>query len=221
MPESKNIAEKIITFLRKKGSEAEVGGKNTAGMFGCHLSVVCRTLERLKAAGVIKAVTVPAPHRPIRYALNKEFREGDGWREALKRKFSDGKSDDSRSKQSTPVKTPKGGTCNDECLGVRKALLAELVGVYERLRVSQEENRTLHQNVAELQKRVGDLEDDIKSRNSVCRQLRNDVNQLETRLRELRNQTSQPPLPRVTGKNLMLDNSGVVTMPNEGLPDRR
>lgn len=221
MPKSanNNIASKIIAFLRETaGHEVEMGISSASTKFDCDPPTICRTLGRLRNAGIIKVTTGLNHQRPNRYALNEEFREeGDGWREALKlkRKSSGGKSE-----QSVPAKAPVNGRHDEECLGARKVLLEELVETHERLKAAQKEIQALRSTAAGLQKRVEDLEGEIESRNGACRQLRNDVNQLETRLLALRSQTSKP-LPKATGKNLTLDGSGVIIMPNEGLPDTR
>lgn len=225
MPENKDIAGKIIAFLRERGGEAEIKKEDTR-KFGCHFSVVYRALKKLKKAGIINVIAAPVHKKhPTRYKLDEKFREGDGWRDALKQKPAGDRTgagpDVTAPPRERPIQ-PEGaeraeGCHNEECLRARKALLEELVGVFGTLRASQEENQALRSTATELQKKVKDLEDEIKNRGSACHQLREDVKRLESQLRALRVQTSQPP---AAGTKLRFDGSGVVILPGEGLPDR-
>lgn len=224
MPKTnKDIAGKIVSFLREKDGEIEIGLNEAAKKFNSHPGTVSRIFKRLIGRGVIERTADPdltGTKKPARYALATLFREGDGWREALKRKSSGGKSKTGpgvaakHSERQTPERL-----CNEECLGARKVLLGELVEALERLKDSQEENRVLHLTVAELNNKVTELEDEIKSRGGACRQLREDVGKLETRLLTLRVQTSKPP--SAAGKTLRADNSGTIILPSEGMPDTR
>lgn len=214
MPKAnRDITGKIISFLREKDGETEIGLNEAAKKFNSHPGTVSRIFKRLIECGVIERTADPdltGTKRPARYALNDQFREGDSWREALKRKPSQ--------PAPAPAKTSHEACHSEECLRARKVLLEELVGVHERLKASQEENQILRSTVEELQNRVKDLEGEIQSRSSACHKLRDDVNRLDARLRTLRSQTSKLP-PPVTAKKLMADGFGVVTLPSEGLPD--
>ncbi len=215
MPKSgKDIAGKIVDLLREKGGETEIGLIGVAKKFDSHPGTASHILKRLIECGIIKKTAEPdltGTKRPARYALDERFKEGDSWREALKRKPS---------RQPTPAEVASEEPCSEGCLRARKILLVELVEVHERLKTCQEENRALRTTETDLQKRIEDLEGEAKSRGNACHQLRSDVEQLQSRLLTLRAQTSKPPSPRAA-KKLMIDGSGVVILPGERLPDTR
>ncbi len=210
----KDIAWKIVNLLREKGGETEIGLIGAGKWFDCHPGTVSHILGRLIECKVIKRTAEPdltGTKRAARYALDERFKEGDNWREALKRKSS----------RSAPTEAPDEACHGEECLRARKVLLEELLGTFERLKVLQEENQTLGSAVDRLQKEVGDLRSEAEKKGNVCHQLRSDVNQLESRLRALRIQTSQPPTTaRAVVKELKFDGSGAVILSGEGLPDR-
>ena len=211
MPKTgKDITGKIIAFLRERGGETEIGLIEAGKRFDCHPGTVSHVLDRLIECEVIKRTAEPdltGTKKPARYALDERFKEDDGWREILKRKSS----------QPGPTKASGEACHSEECLRARKVLLEELLGTFERLKTSQEENQDLRSAVEKLQKEVGDLRSEAEKKGNACHQLRNDVSQLESRLRALRIQTFQPS---ATGKKLKFDGSGTVILANEGLPDR-
>lgn len=223
----KDISGKIVDFLREKGGEAEIGLIGTAKRFNSHPGTISHILERLSGCGIIRKTAEPnltGTKRPARYALDEQFKGGDSWREALKRKSSGGKAETGPSviakpsEQPTPTKVPDDEKCHsEECLKARKVFLEELVDTFERLKISQEENQVLSLDVEKLQKEVGDLRNEAEKRGDACHKLRNDVDQLKSRLLTLRAKTSQLP---ATGRKLKFDDSGAVILPGERLPDR-
>lgn len=213
----KDIAGKIVNLLREKGGETEIGLIGTGQRFNCHPGTISHILERLIERKIIKRTAEPVltgTKRPARYALDERFKEGDDWREALKRKSSGGESGTS------PSKVSDGACHSEECLRARKVLLEELVGTLETLKALQEKNRTSRLTEADLRRRITDLESEAESRGKACLQLRKDVGLLESRLLTLKKQTSQPPKAAgVAVKELKFDSSGAVILSGERLPD--
>ena len=229
MPKAdKDIAGQIINFLRQNGGEAEIGLIGAGKRFDCHQGTVSHILCRLIERKVIKRTAEPnltGTKRPARYALDERFKEGDGWREALKRKSSGGKAEAGPgitaglSEQSTPAIPAKAHT-DEGCLKYRVALSRELVEVYEGL----EEARG---RIARLQNEIGQLQDEIKVKDRKIEDLtgeleaeaearKREINELafmDLQLRKLRDKTSNP------GKRIRFDGSGVIIAESEGLTD--
>jgi hypothetical protein len=229
MPASKDIVGKIVDFLRQNEEGAEVGIK-TAAKFDCHPSIICRALGKLSVLGVVKRVGPGNPRKghPARYVLDSRFAEGDSWRELFKRgrsrKESKAEPSGAIEPAAQPVAGEADGKCDsEECLNVKKALLGELVGIYEKLKTCQEENQTLRSSLMELQKEsakreqeLRDLSDRVEKMRKINFERRAEVEGLEARLKRLRTQTSQPPAGGIAG----FDISGCAIMQGEGLPDR-
>ena len=204
MPKAdKDIAGKIIDFLREKGGRAVFNQTKKAADFNCAQTVLGYSSRRLIEAGIVltSRPIKRGSHKPVEFILSDEFKEGDSWREALKRKSSGDKAE-------TGPGVPAEVCHSEECLGARKVLLEELLKTLERLKVLQEENKVLRSTEARLQKRIDNLEGEAKSRGNARRQLASEVTSLESRVGKLRTQT------------MSFDDSGVVILRGEERPDR-
>ena len=213
----KDVVEKIIDFLRKNDGRAVISQtKDAKPKFGCTLSLLNYWLHKLLEAGVIKtSKQLKAGVRKVEFVLAEEFREGDSWREALKQKSP------SKGPEAGPAEVHGSKCQNEECLRAREVLLEELVGTFRRLKTSQEDNRFLRSGILKLQKELTnmrqelrDLRDENKKKTKANLERRVEVEKLEAQLQKLRNQTSQ------RGATMNFDDSGVMILPNEGLPDR-
>ncbi len=220
MPKAdKDIAGKIVDFLRERGGETEIGLIGAAKRFNSHPGTVSHILGRLIERGIIRKTAKPdltGTKKPARYALDERFKEGDGWREALKRKFSGGKAETGPDvtaglpKQPTPVKAHT----DDECLQYRIALSRDLVEVYKRLEGAQGQIALLQDEIKAKDKKIEDLAGEIEAEAKARKREVNELATLDLQLRELKGKTS------ISKRLINLDGNGVMIAKSEGLPDR-
>ncbi len=220
MPKSSgDLAGMIIALLREKGGETEIGLIGAAKRFNSHPGTISRVIGRLIECEIIKKTAEPdltGTKKPARYALDEQFKEGDGWREALKRKSSGGKAEAGPGitaglpKQPTPAKAHT----DDECLQYRITLSRDLVEVYKRLEEAQDQIVRLQDEIKAKDKKIEDLTSEIEAEARARRKEVEELATLELQLRELRGKTSDPK------KLISLDNNGVIIARGEGLPDR-
>jgi len=216
----KDIAGKIVDFLREKDGNARVSMKEATNQWACSVQAAYYSLAKLRKAGIVKVLRKEEEKsdnrfRAVELALIDEYREGNSWRKALKRKSSGGESGASPGitarlpKQPTPAKAHT----DDECLQYRITLSRDLLEVYKRLKDAQGQIARLQDEIGAKDKKIEDLTGEIEAEAKARKREVEELATLELQLRKLRNKTSDP------GKRIRFDGSGVIIAEGEGLTD--
>ncbi len=214
----KDITGKIIDFLRKEGGEAEIRLRLAAGEFKVHPGSVSHILHRLIEVGIIRVMERGrhGSRVPTRYRLDEQFKEGDGWREALRRKSSDGKAEAGPgiNAESSGQPTPAKAHTDDECLQYRITLSRDLIEVYKRLEEAQGQIVRLQDEIEAKDKKIEDLTGEIEAEAVARKREVNELAALDLQLHELKGKTS------ISKRLINFDGNGVMIAKSEGLLDR-
>ena len=76
----KDIAGKIVNFLRAHDGRAVIKYSDTASLGNCTGPAIGYSLQKLMKLGVIDCVDPPRSHNR-EYTLSQDFKSGDSWRE--------------------------------------------------------------------------------------------------------------------------------------------
>jgi hypothetical protein len=141
MPKAgKDIAGKIVDFLREKGGRAVIVQTKLARELDCNAASVSVAFHKLLDRGVVietSGRSSKGRQMGTEIILPDEFKEGDNWRALMRRQSGRAKTEETKSAvilQPAPV-----GGHDGTCQQFRHAILQELVGVYKELETARKE----------------------------------------------------------------------------------
>lgn len=183
----KKVAEQIVNFLRKNGGEADISGREDATEFGCHFSCVHRILKRLISVGVVKKLSSAVyGERPARYALNEGFKEGDSWRELLKRQSKTEKAEKVGAKPIEIAQPIQAGGDGKNSSAAILELSRELLKVYAELENTQNEVIRLGEKVRQFEEDKKALQTELNAEMQTQKRQIEDIVELSRQLQEAR-----------------------------------